>query len=73
MSDDSLRQTIEGELDNLICSNRKLDAIQLLRQRRGLTLAAATEALTCRYRDLRAESPNQFTCGDGEYWRGFFT
>jgi len=73
MSNEPVRQTLDGELDNLIFLNRKLDAIQLLRQQRGLTLAAATDALTCRYRELRAGSPSQFTCDDEEYWRGFFS
>jgi len=73
MSDEPLRQTLDGELDNLIFSNRKLDAIQMLRQQRGLTLAAATEALACRYRELRAGSSSKFTCDDEEYWRGFLS
>jgi len=73
MRDTPLHQTLDGELDKLIFSNRKLDAIHLLRQQRGLTLTAATDALTCRYRELRAGSPGQFTCDDEEYWRGFFS
>jgi hypothetical protein len=73
MSPESQRPALEGELDNLIFSNRKLDAIKLLRHERGLTLSAATEALTSRYRELRAGSPSRFTCGDEEYWHGFFS
>src|SRR6266446_4028882 len=47
------------ELDLLIVSNRKLEAIRLLRERRGLDLAAATDALMSRYRQLRADSPDR--------------
>ncbi len=58
-------------LDILIFSNRKLEALQLLRSQRGISLAEATESLAARYRQLRAESPDRFTCGDTEYWLGF--
>ena len=58
-------------LDTLIFSNQKLEAVQLLRRQRGLSLAEATEALTARYRQLRASFPSRFTCDDGEYWKGF--
>ena len=71
MNDQSPEQLLLSELDSLIVSNRKLEAVQLLRQRRGLTLVAATEALTSRYSELRASSPGRFTCGDEQYWRGF--
>jgi hypothetical protein len=59
------------DLDQLILSNRKLEAIRVLRQRRGLSLAGATEALMARYRHLRATDPSRFTCEDVEYWRAF--
>jgi hypothetical protein len=60
-----------NELDRLIFANRKLDALQLLRDRRGISLAEATATLTVRYQQLRADFSDQFTCDDAEYWRGF--
>lgn len=66
-----MERDVKGQLDDLIFANRKLDAIQLLRQQRNLGVAAATEALSCRYRELRANSPERFTCTDEDYWRGF--
>jgi hypothetical protein len=63
------RQTAE-DLDNLIFSNRKLEAVRLL-QRQGLSMAAATEALAARYRQLRSAYPGRFVCGETEYWQDF--
>jgi hypothetical protein len=58
-------------LDEAICANQKLEAIRLLREQRGLDLAAATGALAARYRQLRIECPDRFACGDAEYWQDF--
>ena len=69
MNDQSPERQSAEHLDSLIFSKRKLKAIQLLR-RRGLTLAAATEALAARYKQLRSDSPDRFVCGDAEYWQG---
>lgn len=58
------------ELDNLIFSNRKLEAVQLLRHQ-GLTMAAAIEALVARYKQLHSDFPGRFVCDDAEYWQDF--
>jgi hypothetical protein len=61
------------ELDDLIFANRKIEAIRLLRERRGLSLAAATEAVAVRYGELRRSATDRFICGDAEYWQGFYS
>ena len=71
MSRPSPQHSETEALDGLIFSNRKLEALQLLRDQRGISLAEATAALSSRYRQLRVESPNRFTCDDAEYWQGF--
>jgi len=63
----------EDTLDSLIIANRKLEAMQLLRERFGLSIGEALEALTARYRELRTASPDQFTYSDAEYWEGFYS
>lgn len=47
--------------------------MQLLRDIHSYSIAEATEALGLRYRELRATSPARFTCGDEEYWKGFYS
>jgi hypothetical protein len=59
------------ELDRLIVSNRKLEAVRLLRERYGFEIADALKALTARYLELREASPALFTVSDAEYWDGF--
>jgi hypothetical protein len=59
------------ELDELIFANRKIEAIRLLREQRGLTLARATDALAVRYRELRRSSAARFTCDHAQYWQDF--
>lgn len=54
------------KIDEAIFANRKLEAIQLLRERKGMDLATATEALSARYRHLRGEFPDRFACSDAE-------
>jgi hypothetical protein len=61
------------ELDGLIFSNRKLEAMLLLRRQQGLGLAEAIEGLASRYQELRATFPERFTCDDAEYWKGFYS
>jgi hypothetical protein len=70
MNGQAPEQQSTEDLDSLIFSNQKLEAVQLLR-RRGLTLAAAKEALAARYKQLRSRFPDRFVCGDAEYWQGF--
>jgi hypothetical protein len=48
-----------------------LEAIQLLRERRGIDPAAAIEALSARYLELRNEHPSRFVCSDEDYWKDF--
>ncbi|HWY78357.1 MAG TPA: hypothetical protein VN281_22270 [Verrucomicrobiae bacterium] len=52
------------ELDNLIFSNRKLEAIKLIRERRNVDLAAAMELFSARYSQLRAICPERFKGSD---------
>ena len=59
-----------NELDDLIFANRKIEALRFLVERRNIEFAAAIEALSTRYRELRNEFPNRFTCSDAEYWQG---
>jgi hypothetical protein len=65
------KQSKTDDLDSLIFSNRKLEAIEFLRRQQGLSIAKATEALASRYKQLRAAFPDRFSCDDAEYWRGF--
>jgi hypothetical protein len=66
-------QSLESKLDELIIANRKLEALLLLRQERGLSIPEALDAFTARYKQLRAEAPDRFTCDDKKYWEGFYS
>jgi hypothetical protein len=73
VSEDATDHSVDRELDELIFANRKLDVIQMLRRQRRLDAKAATDAFASRYRQLRANFPDRFTCDDEEYWRGFYS
>ena len=73
MSQNCFNDPESDEIDNLIFSNRKLEAVRLIRKLRNVDLAGAIELLNSRYRELRAARPERFTCSDAEYWQGSYS
>jgi hypothetical protein len=61
------------EVDEELFLGHRLAALKLIRERSGLRLAQASELMYERYRELRAEYPERFTCGDEEYWAGWYS
>lgn len=61
------------ELDKLIYGNDKLEYVMQYRKTTGCGIPEAITALTERYKELRKNNPNQFSCSDEEYWKGFYS
>ena len=61
------------DLDQLILTNRKLEALALLRQERECGLDEALRLLASRYRELRVASPSRFSRDHEQYWRDFYS
>lgn len=57
-------------IDEAIFANLKLQAIQQIRALTGSGISEAVFVLSDRYKKLRAESPERFTCPDEEYCNG---
>ena len=62
-----------GTLDELIFANRKLELLQILRERHSCTLAEAIQVFTERYNVLRKGEPDRFIVSHGDYWAGFYS
>ena len=60
-------------IDDAICANRKLPAIQQIRAASGCSLKDALELLYERYAKLRAEASHRFSDSEEEYWAGFYS
>ena len=61
------------DLDGLIFAGHKLLAVRLLREQRSCSLSDALDALTTRYRELRASHPERFCDDEQAYWQGFYS
>jgi hypothetical protein len=60
-------------IDEAIFANLKLPAIKQICALKGCGIGDATEILTDRYKKLRTESPDRFSCSDEEYWANFYS
>jgi hypothetical protein len=61
------------QLDALILIRHIIPALKLLREWLGVGLREAMEIHLARYRQLRDEHPDDFSCTDEEYWAGVYS
>lgn len=60
------------QIDALILENNILFPIKMIRDRLGVSINEAGDIHHARYRQLREERPDDFSCSDREYWQGFY-
>jgi len=69
--------SISGEqwlpIDETIFANMKLPAIERIRALTGCGISDAIVILSDRYKKLRDQSPERFSCSDNEYWKDFYS
>jgi hypothetical protein len=61
------------EIDSRIRSRTILLALIEIRKAANVGLSEAQDILYGRYATLRNERPDEFTCTDAEYWKGFYS
>ncbi|MFE7747544.1 hypothetical protein [Streptomyces sp. NPDC057428] len=59
--------------DDEIVARRIFRGITVIRERLGCSLHGALKVFVARYEVLRAERPDDFTCGHEAYWEGFYS
>ncbi|MFF4901104.1 hypothetical protein [Streptomyces sp. NPDC001068] len=59
--------------DDHILDNRIVRGLLAIRGHLDCSLHEALDVFTARYKVLRAERPDDFTCGHEEYWSGFYS
>jgi hypothetical protein len=61
------------QLDALILDRKILMGMKRIREALGVRIHEAIDIYQARYRHLRAERPDEFSCSDKEYWEGFYS